>query len=74
MKSFVDFLKLIKFAHTLFALPFALAAYILALADNGNMADNFKPLILVWILVAMVGMRWAWLWEAVCRTFCMLSE
>lgn len=45
------FLELIKFSHTVFALPFALMAAILA-------ADGIpRPRTLLWILVAMVGAR-----------------
>ncbi len=45
------FLELIKFSHTVFALPFALMAAILA-------ADGIPPSrTLFWILVAMVGAR-----------------
>ncbi|MCA9320797.1 MAG: putative 4-hydroxybenzoate polyprenyltransferase [Planctomycetes bacterium] len=47
------FLKLIRFEHTLFALPFALAGALLA-AGGLPMAST-----LAWILVAMVGARTA---------------
>ena len=44
--------KTIKFSHTIFALPFALSAVIMAWRDHEpNMAD------LLWIIVAMVGAR-----------------
>ena len=44
--------KMIKFSHTVFALPFALSAVIMAWRDHeANMAD------LLWIIVAMVGAR-----------------
>ena len=44
--------KMIKFSHTVFALPFALSAVIMAWRDHEpNMAD------LLWIIVAMVGAR-----------------
>lgn len=44
-------LSMIKFAHTVFALPFALLSAVLA-------ADGIPPLLkLSWILVAMVGAR-----------------
>jgi 4-hydroxybenzoate polyprenyltransferase len=48
-----DYLELVKFGHTVFALPFALAAMIVA--------ANGWPLwsIFGWILVAMVGARTA---------------
>ncbi len=44
-------LSMIRFAHTVFALPFALLAAVLA---AGGMP---KPVTLFWILVAMVGAR-----------------
>jgi len=45
------FLELIKFSHTVFALPFALMAAIVA-------ADGIPPArTLLWIMVAMVGAR-----------------
>ena len=48
-----DYLELVKFSHTIFALPFALAAMLVA--QNG-----VSPLrIIGWILVAMVGARTA---------------
>ncbi len=44
--------KMIKFSHTVFALPFALSAVVMAWRDHPpRMAD------LLWILVAMVGAR-----------------
>jgi len=51
LRKIALFLELIKFSHTVFALPFALMAAILA-------ADGIPPSrTLVWILVAMVGAR-----------------
>ena len=54
MKAFLKFgvmLELVKFEHTVFALPFALTSAVLA-------ADGLPELrILLWILVAMVGAR-----------------
>jgi 4-hydroxybenzoate polyprenyltransferase len=48
-----DYFELVKFSHTLFALPFALASMLLA-------ADGFpKPVIIAWIVVAMVAARTA---------------
>src|SRR5688572_1941450 len=48
-----DYLELVKFSHTIFALPFALAAMLLA-------ARGMPPLpIFLWILVAMAGARTA---------------
>ncbi|SMC84532.1 4-hydroxybenzoate polyprenyltransferase [Desulfocicer vacuolatum DSM 3385] len=44
--------KMIKFSHTVFALPFALSAVVMAWRDHEpDMADLF------WIVVAMVGAR-----------------
>jgi 4-hydroxybenzoate polyprenyltransferase len=48
-----DIGELIRFSHTVFALPFALIA---ALAAAGGVP---RPAVLVWILVAMVGARTA---------------
>ena len=48
-----NYLELVKFSHTIFALPFALAGMIVA-------AQGLPPVhIFVWILVAMVGARTA---------------
>ena len=48
-----NFLELVKFAHTIFALPFALAAMLVA-------ARGFpKVEIFGWILLAMIGARTA---------------
>ncbi len=48
-----DFLELVKFGHTLFALPFALASMIVA-------AQGFPAWrVFGWILVAMIGARTA---------------
>ena len=44
--------RMIKFSHSIFALPFALAAYVLA-----SRGGAFAPLTLFWIIVAMVGAR-----------------
>ncbi len=52
MRSLQTYGRLIKFSHTVFALPFALAAV--------TLAHQEKPLTLaslVWILLAMVGAR-----------------
>lgn len=51
MPSPRDFLSLVVFAHTVFALPFALLSAVLA---SGGVPDPRK---LAWILVAMVGAR-----------------
>jgi 4-hydroxybenzoate polyprenyltransferase len=48
-----DYLELVKFSHTIFALPFALASMLLA-------AHGFPaPAVIAWILVAMVAARTA---------------
>ena len=48
-----DFLELVKFSHTIFALPFALASMLIA-------ASGFPDWrIFAWILVAMIGARTA---------------
>ncbi|MBF0231832.1 MAG: UbiA family prenyltransferase [Desulfamplus sp.] len=44
--------KMIKFSHTIFALPFALSAVVMAWRDHEPVMSD-----LVWILVAMVGAR-----------------
>jgi len=44
--------RMIKFSHTIFALPFALAAVVLAAKQYPIEANTF-----LWILVAMVGAR-----------------
>jgi 4-hydroxybenzoate polyprenyltransferase len=49
--SAADFVSLVKFEHTLFALPFALFSAVLA---SGGLPGGEK---LLWILVAMVGAR-----------------
>jgi 4-hydroxybenzoate polyprenyltransferase len=48
-----DFLELVKFSHTIFALPFALSAMIVAARGLPS------PRTIGWILVAMVGARTA---------------
>ena len=47
-----DYGSLIRFSHTIFALPFALASVTLAWPTH-----PIKPVSLFWILVAMVGAR-----------------
>jgi 4-hydroxybenzoate polyprenyltransferase len=51
-RQIVDFGRMIKFSHTVFALPFALSAVVLAHRDN---AVTLQALF--WILVAMVSAR-----------------
>jgi len=51
--SLRDYLELVKFGHTIFALPFALASMLIA-------ANGLPPIsIVLWILVAMVTARTA---------------
>jgi 4-hydroxybenzoate polyprenyltransferase len=51
-EKILNYGRLIRFSHTVFALPFALAAVVLAWPANDI---SFRSLI--WILVAMVGAR-----------------
>lgn len=44
--------RMIKFSHSIFALPFALAAFFLA-----TLREGFEPQKLLWVIVAMVGAR-----------------
>ena len=44
--------RMIKFSHSIFAMPFALAAFFLATRRAG-----FDPETLLWVIVAMVGAR-----------------
>ena len=48
----VTFGRMIKFSHSIFAMPFALAAFFLAVRRDG-----FDPEKLLWVIVAMVGAR-----------------
>lgn len=48
----VTFGRMIKFSHSVFAMPFALAAFFLAARR-----DDFDPQKLWWVIVAMVGAR-----------------
>lgn len=48
----VTFGRMIKFSHSVFAMPFALAAFALAVRREG-----FDPEKLLWVVVAMVGAR-----------------
>ncbi len=47
-------LAMVKFEHTIFALPFALISFLLAIRHT---AHGFDGLTLFWIVVAMVGAR-----------------
>jgi 4-hydroxybenzoate polyprenyltransferase len=48
----VTFGRMIKFSHSIFAMPFALAAFVLAARRGGFDAEK-----LLWVIVAMVGAR-----------------
>lgn len=48
----VTYGRMIKFSHSIFALPFALAAFYL-----GTRREGFDPETLLWVIVAMVGAR-----------------
>src|ERR1700694_2023022 len=49
-------LEMIKFEHSVFALPFALTGALLAFREGGDVpADMWRRLL--WIVVAMVGAR-----------------
>src|SRR5260370_23249143 len=49
-------LEMIKFEHSLFALPFALTGALLAIREGG-LAGDFLWRKIAWIVVAMVGAR-----------------
>jgi len=58
IKSVHNYLTLIKFSHTVFALPFALLAMILAFREISVMSLQTLPVMtIVWIILAMVGAR-----------------
>lgn len=48
----IIYARMIKFSHTIFALPFALSAVVMASRDHDVALSDF-----VWILLAMVGAR-----------------
>jgi 4-hydroxybenzoate polyprenyltransferase len=48
----VTFGRMIKFPHSIFAMPFALAAFVLA-----SRREGFDPEKLLWVIVAMVAAR-----------------
>jgi len=54
MKNFNNYLSLIKFSHTIFALPFALIGFFLAIRISGNIMDWR---IFVLVLLCMVFAR-----------------
>lgn len=51
--KFVVFLEMIKFSHTIFALPFALSAALLAAGGIPTLSQT------TWIILAMIGARTA---------------
>jgi 4-hydroxybenzoate polyprenyltransferase len=51
LKQFVNFLKMVKIEHSVFALPFALTS---ALMAAGGLPETRK---ILWIIIAMVGAR-----------------
>lgn len=53
MPSVRDFFSLVKFSHTIFALPFALLGFTLGTIDHGQ----FDPLVLLLVLGCMVFAR-----------------
>jgi len=57
-KSSKTFLELIKFSHTVFALPFALISAFLALNSTGvGILSKSSGIMLGWIILAMIGAR-----------------
>ena len=50
-KGFAEFLEMIKFEHTIFALPFAFVS--LLMATNGHLTGS----LVFWVLCAMIGAR-----------------
>ncbi len=54
IKTLLNFGRMIKFSHTIFALPFAFSGAVLALQDS-----EFKAISFLWILLAMIGARTA---------------
>lgn len=58
-----DYLKLVKFSHTIFALPFAMVGFFLAVLDNGYLEVKTLALVLLCMVfarnAAMSFNRWA---------------
>lgn len=54
MNQIKTYASLVKFSHTIFALPFALTAYVFALTSTGT---PFNVLLLIKILICMVTAR-----------------
>lgn len=59
LKKIVKTLELVKFSHTIFVLPFALSAFILAFYDKlpGDFNSPFFYNRILWIIIALVGAR-----------------
>ena len=53
IEKILSFGQMIKFSHTIFALPFALSAVVLAAKQN----HEIPPQDILWIILAMVGAR-----------------
>ena len=49
-----NYLSLIKFSHTIFALPFAIIGFVLSIKDD---LTAFNPLLLVYVILCMVFAR-----------------
>lgn len=49
-----NYLSLIKFSHTIFALPFAIIGFVLSIKDDLSV---FNPLLLVYVILCMVFAR-----------------
>jgi 4-hydroxybenzoate polyprenyltransferase len=56
MRRLLLTLEMIKFEHSVFALPFALTGALLAIRESGGRLADYWPQLL-WILVAMVAAR-----------------
>ncbi len=52
IKDLTTYFKMIKFSHSIFALPFALASFVLA-----SHQSHFSIMSLIWILIAMISAR-----------------
>ncbi|HRP70493.1 MAG TPA: 4-hydroxybenzoate octaprenyltransferase, partial [Turneriella sp.] len=56
MKQAAAYLRMIKFSHTLFALPFALAALVIIYARYKSQV-HITPLKVLLLILAFTGMR-----------------
>ena len=54
MNSIQKYASLVKFSHTIFAMPFAIIAYVYAITENNI---EFNPILLLQILLCMVTAR-----------------